>query len=374
MPASNTEAHLRALFDAPAPVTVGIEEELMLLDAETLELLPRAPEVLARLRDDPRFKRELPRCQLEIATAPHRTVADAAAELAQARSALADAAAGIGVLAGGGAHPFSAPTSELNSGPVYDWARAEYGPIVELQLVFGLHVHVAVRGAERALAVYNALRGHLPEIAALGADAPYYQGRDSGLASIRPKISGLLPRQGVPPTLDSWRRLADDLDWGVRAGVMAGHGQWWWEARLNVVTATLEVRVPDAQMTVADTAAIAAVVQCLCAALAERFDAGEPLPCPPTWRVEQNRWSACRWGVEGTLARLDAGERVGTRERLLELIAELEGNARVLGCSRELHRARELAARNGAMQMRELVADGASLTELVGWMSARVSG
>ena len=125
--------------------------------------------------------------------------------------------------------------------------------------MFGLHVHVAIRGADRALAVYNALRSHLPELAALAANAPFYEGRDSGLASVRSRISGLLPRQGVPPALPSWDAYEEALRWCA----FDDPRQWWWELRLHPVFGTVEVRVPDTQTTVADTAAVGAVVHAL---------------------------------------------------------------------------------------------------------------
>ena len=140
------------------------------------------------------------------------------------------------------------------------------------QLVCALQVHVAVGGADRSLAVYNALRPWLPAIAALAANAPYHDGRDTGMASIRPKISELLPRQGIPPAISSWDAFADALRWGVASGAMPVPGRWWWELRPHPAYGTLEVRVPDAQATVADAAAVTALVVCLVAWLAERHD------------------------------------------------------------------------------------------------------
>ncbi|HEX5619484.1 MAG TPA: glutamate-cysteine ligase family protein, partial [Solirubrobacteraceae bacterium] len=140
-----TAAELRAAFDRHDAVTVGLEEELMLLDPETFDLWPHANEAVAAL-DDPRFKIEMPAAQLEIVTAPHATVADAAAELADARRTLARRCC----VAGAGAHPFASGVGPLNPGPRYEAIGAEYASVARRQLVFGLHVHVAVRGAERA--------------------------------------------------------------------------------------------------------------------------------------------------------------------------------------------------------------------------------
>ncbi|HEX8104625.1 MAG TPA: glutamate-cysteine ligase family protein, partial [Solirubrobacteraceae bacterium] len=221
-------AALRAPFDAPGrtDLTVGLEEELMLLDAETLDLAPRAPELLATLAGDPRFKAEMPAAQIELVSAPATTVAAAAAVLAGARADLLAAGAGRTLAAGAGTHPFAAAEGVLNEGPRYERIQAEYGAVARRQLVFGLHVHVAVTGADRALAVHDALRGHLPLLAALAANAPFHAGRDTGLASMRPKISEQLPRQGVPPALGSFDAYAAELGWGAAAGAVAEPRLW----------------------------------------------------------------------------------------------------------------------------------------------------
>jgi carboxylate-amine ligase len=346
---------LRARFDAQRAFTVGIEEEVMILDPGTLDLVPAVADVLDAVDGDPRFKRELPAAQVELVGAPAATVGDAARELLAARRELAAATAGRLAYAAAGVHPFAAEEGELNRGPVYDRTRAEFGPLARRQLVFGLHVHVAVPGAERAIAVYNGLRARLPELAALGAHGAFHGGRDTGLASMRPVISRLLPRQGVPPALSSFEAYADALAWGTAAGALPSAAQWWWELRLHPVHGTIEVRVPDAQATVADAAALAAVVHALVLHLAERR---EPAAVADTWRIEENRWSACRHGLDGTLADLATGARAPTRERLRALVDGLAEPARRLGCADELERAGALADRNGAVRQRAVAADG----------------
>ena len=349
---------LRQAFDEEAPLTVGIEEELMLLDPETLDLAPRARELLARLEGDPRFKPELPAAQIELLTPPAASVGEASLALAEGRATLAEAAAGLARPAGAGAHPFAAALGELDGAERYRPMREEYGPVARRQLVFGLHVHVRLSGAERALAVYNALRSYLPELAALAANAPFHEGRDTGLASIRPKISETLPRQGVPPPLEGLEELAAALAWGAAAGTMPEPRLWWWELRPHPLFGTLEVRVPDQQSTAADSAAIAAVVHSLVARLAERHDAGERLPVHPTWRIAENRWSAARHGLEGTLADLDTGEPSPARRRLYELLEELTPHAEAVGCAAELDHARRLIEENGAARHRAAAVEG----------------
>jgi carboxylate-amine ligase len=292
------------------------------------------------------------------------------AALRAGRRDLAAAAADVGRLAAAGVHPFTRPRGELNAGERYSLTHDEYGEVAERQLVCGLQVHVAVGGAERTLAVYNELRSHLPLLAALAANGPFYAGRDTGLASMRPKISELLPRQGVPPAIPDWDAFAEALRWGAAAGAVPEPRRWWWELRPHPAFGTLEVRVPDAQAGLREAGAVAALAHALIAFLAERFDAGERPAAAQTWRIEENRWSACRWGVEGELADLETGDRRPTREWLYTLIDAVGGAAERIGCARELAAARELVERNGAIVQRE-VAGGGDLRVLTAWLADR---
>ncbi len=366
VPETHDPAALRERFDGVGPLTVGLEEEAVLVDPETLLPLPRAVAVLERLGGDPRFKLELPAAQLEIVLPPTATVAESTRALAIARRELAAAAEDVGRLLVAGAHPLAAPRGELNTGERHAEIAREYGAVAELQGVCALQVHVAVGGHERTLGVYNALRSHLPEVAALAANAPYYAGADTGLASVRPKICDVLPRQGVPPALSSWDELAAALAWGEAAGALPLPGRWWWELRPHPVHGTLELRVPDAQATVIDAAAVAAFAHALVAWLVARHDGGD-LPAPdPTWRIEENRWQACRHGLDGTFADLRTGEPAPAREQLAERIEQLAPFAVAVGCETELDRARELLRENGAERQRRAGGPREATLQLLG--------
>lgn len=365
-----TAADLRDTFEAAPAYTVGIEDEVMVLDPETFELVPRASEVLARLDGDARFKLELPASQIEILAAPSATVPEAAAELLAGRRQLVSRAGGSFAFASAGVHPSSSGRGELNRTPRYERTIREYGAFAARQLVCALQVHVSVPGADRALAVYAAAREYLPWLAALAANAPFYEGRDTGLASVRPKLGELLPRQGIPPALESWEEYADAFAWGAASGAFPDPGSWWYELRPHPRWGTLELRVPDGQSTVGDAAAVAAVAQALMAWLGERYDRGELHSPAPAWRIEQNRWSACRYGVEGEMADLHTGALRSTRECLRELLDALEPVATRLGGARELEWARALTERNGAIAQREVARRG-GVPAVAGWLANR---
>jgi carboxylate-amine ligase len=215
-----------------------------------------------------------------------------------------------------------------------------------MQLVCALQVHVAVGSAEATLAVHNALRSHLPELAALAANAPFYAGRDSGYASVRPLIGTLLPRQGVPPAIPSWEAFEEMLHW-------AGDPKtWWFEVRPHLRFGTLELRVCDAQTTLAEGAGILAYVHALVVWLAERGGG----PVHDTWRIAENRFWAARYGLDAELADLDTGERRPVREVLAERLETLRPVAERLGCADEL--AGLSLQENGAIRQRAVGAEG----------------
>jgi len=220
----------------------------------------------------------------------------------------------------------------------------------------GLHVHVAVSGPARALAIYNAARSYLPELAALAGNSPFLGGSDTGLASSRLKLNESLPRAGVPPAFRTWNEYADFIAWGTSGGHFPDASYLWWDLRLHPVHGTLEFRVADAQTRAEEAGAVAAVCQALVAALGARFDAGEDLPVHDTHRINENRWAAVRDGLDGRLADLDTGVPVPTRSRLGALLASLEPCAEVLGSRNELLAAWTMLAENGAERQRRIAA------------------
>lgn len=347
-----TTDELRAVFDAPDPLTIGLEEEVMLVDAQTFDLVPVAAEILD---GRPGLKLELPASQVEIVTVPAATVGAAIVELTDGRRRLAEAASPTVRVIAAGVHPHAAPLGVLNQGARYAAILHEFQDVARAQLVCALQVHVAVGSADASLRVYNALRPHLPELAALAANAPFHAGRDTGYASVRPLIGTLLPRQGVPPAIPSWAAFGEMLRW------IDDPATWWYELRPHVVHGTLEVRVCDTQTTVQEAAAIAAYVHALVAWLIERDDEPESVEC---WRIEHNRFAAARHGLDASFADVATGERRPVRDILRERLDALQPVAERLGCAAEL--AGLSLEANGADRQREAGLDAAA-----GWLADR---
>lgn len=365
------EGDIAAGFERGEAGTIGAEEEFMLLRLGTRELVPDAEKVLSRVEGQDRFTGELPASQIEARTTPCRSVPELMDQLARARRDLASAADGLMELASAGTHPLAPPEGELSRDSRYKASIRQYGSaVLRRQLVFAFQVHVAAGSPACSLAVYNSLRSYLPTIAALAANAPFFDGKATGLASIRPQIGLLLPRQGVPPAFGDWGEFTRALEWGQSTGFLVHPGNWWWELRPRPDLGTLEVRVPDAQTTLREAAGVAALTHCLVMWLARRHADGETLPVHPSWQIAENRWIAARDGVEAELADLDTGEQRPLQKILETLLVELDPVAEALGCSSELASAIDLADVNGAIRQRQ-AADEHGLSELPGWLSGR---
>ena len=358
----------RAVFDEAPPFTLGLEEELMLVEPGSLALAPVNDAVLALFQENSPYRKELRATQLELVTPVCATAAEACAALAGARERLVETLNGAVRLLGAGTHPTSTEWGAVSADERYQMIADEYEWAARRSVLCGLHVHVAVGGAERTLAVHDALRSYLPEIGALAANSPFAEGRDTGLSSIRGKLNEAFPRSGVPPAFRTWQAYIALLDWGRAGGLFPDASHLWWDLRLHPTYGTVEIRVSDTQTRVGDNGAIAALVQALVAWLALRHDAGEELPVDDYFRIRENAWRALRHGVNGWLVDLENGRREPTRERIAGLLDRLEPVAREIGAGEEIREARVLLAGNGADRQR-YIAERGGLDGLSRWLA-----
>jgi carboxylate-amine ligase len=356
-------------FSRGGGATVGLEEELILVDPATLWPVDAVEPVLEAISDR-RFEPEFRAAQLELVMPVSLNVAALVAELASARAHAVSAIGGRVRLLAAGTHPAAKGEVFITDRPRYRKIASDYRWGIRRGLPSGLHVHVGVGEPDEALAVYNAARSRLPEIAALAANSPFFEGVDASVASARLKLVEDLPRNGIPPAFGSWRDLAEYVSWAARAGIFPDLGYLWWDLRPRPDIGTIEFRVADAQTSVGETAAIAAVCQALVASLSTRFRAGDRLPVHPTYMLAENRWRAIRDGVDGELIDPDTGEAEPARHRIGRLLLELEPYALDLGCSDELELAWGMLARNGAVRQREIAADR-GVRGLLLWLAER---
>jgi carboxylate-amine ligase len=295
--------------------------------------------------------------QIEIVTPVCVAAADVARELASVRRGLSQALAPEVRLAAAGTHPTATDPGAVTPRPRYLAIERDHPWAARHAIACGLHVHVAVGGADRTLAIHNALRSYLPEIIALGANAPFHHGTDAGVATVRPLLNRTFPRFGAPPAFASWREVASFLAWAQKSATIPDTGHLWWDLRLHPGTGTIEVRAADVQTRVEDAAAIIALIQALVFDLAGRHDAGEPLAVHHGERIGESMWLATRDGLGGSLPDLDDAELTPTCDRLLQLVDALRPAAWALGCAQELNHVEKLVADGGgAQRQRDFVA------------------
>jgi carboxylate-amine ligase len=346
---------------AEAPWTVGIEEEVMLLEPRDWSLTSRSDEVLAGLPDDmiERTAAETHGSALELATEPHADIPAAAAQLRDLRSGLTSVLDPIGIRAAvAGTHPFTLwEDVEVSPGARYQFLYSSMRELARREPTFGLHVHVAVPNPELAVRSYNRMRAHLPMLLALAGNSPFWQGRDTGLCSMRTPLFQAFPRVGIPRLFRSYADYVEGIDVLLRCDAFPEPTFLWWDVRLQPRFGTLEVRVMDAQTRVADTAAITAFVQCLVRLEALEGHAGHGLVTRPEV-LEENRFIAARDGMAAELIDPGLERRRPAREWLEELLVACAPHAADLGCTEELDSVRELAAATGAVRQRTRAGHG----------------
>jgi carboxylate-amine ligase len=334
---------------------VGLEEEVMLLDAE-LAPASRSEEVLSALAPDVarHARAETHGSALELATDPQPTVSAAVAQLASLRAGLAAGLEGLGLgAAAAGTHPLAHwQDTEVSPGARYQFLYSSLRELARREPTFALHVHVAVPDAASALRALNGVREHLPVLLALSANSPFWQGRDSGLASARIPVFQTFPRTGVPRWFARYADYVEAIDVLLRSDAIPEPTFLWWDARLQPRLGTLEVRIMDAQSRVEDTAALAALVQCV--VHREALGADRAAADTPPEVLDENRFLAARDGMAAELVDPAAGRLVPVADRLDALVAACAPHANGLGCARELALAPRLAEAPGAARQRVL--------------------
>jgi len=342
---------------AGTPWTVGIEEEVMLLDPRDWSLASRIEDVLPALSRAvaDHAAAEMHGSALELFTRPHASAAGAAAELAELRAGLAADLAPLELRAAvAGTHPFAQWSEvEVSSGARYQSIYDSMRELARREPTFALHVHVAVPDAEAAVCALRGLRVHVPLLLALAANSPFWQGRDTGLASARVPVFGTFPRVGIPRPFATYADYVEAIDVLLRCEAFPEPTFLWWDVRLQPKLGTIEVRIMDAQTRSADNGALAALVQC-----AVRLDAtegwvDETIASRPEV-LDENRFLATRDGMRAKFLDPRHETRRPVRDLLDELLAACASHAAALGCEAELAGVRALASEPGDHRQRIL--------------------
>jgi YbdK family carboxylate-amine ligase len=334
---------MRIDFSSSERSSLGVEWELELVDLETRELSSGSNEILAEMApaegvEHPKAKHELLQSCVEVITDVCRTVAQAREDLAGTVAEVQAAAArrGLGVMCSG-----SHPTTDWTTQKISDNER--YHKLVErnqwlarqLQ-IFGVHVHVGVRGPDKVMPILNALLYYVPHFLALSASSPYWIGSDTGLASYRSKVFEALPTAGLPYQLSGWDQFERYMELLISTNAIQTVREVWWDIRPHPTFGTVELRICDGLPTLEEIAAVAAMAQCLVEQMDGQLDRGYTLPEPRAWVVRENKWRAARYGLDAEIV-VDARGRVQpVRAALHDLVEDLTPTARRLGCEDEL--------------------------------------
>jgi len=355
----------REAFDASQDFTVGLEEEFGILDPDTLELDHRYEELHEAAKADEVLAEsvagELIASEIEIRSGRGADLADALARQREARTRLFGLAADHNaLLASTGTHPWSPwQRQRIIDTDHYRRLEDDLGYVARRNNTFSLHVHVGIRGADRAIDVCDRLRPILPQLLAISANSPFLDGSDSGLHSARTQIfTKSFPRCGIPDPFGNFATYADYVDLLVRTKSIVEHTQLWWSVRPHHSFGTVEVRICDAQTTAEDSSALEGLIVACVAQAAMDHDEGEPADETPGRLIEENLWRAIRYGLDGRLIDLERGEEFpasAVADRLLAWTAPARAALRIEPA---------LAAENGAQRQRRALAEGASMQEV----------
>jgi glutamate---cysteine ligase / carboxylate-amine ligase len=364
--------------------TLGVEEEYMLLDGESFDLVQHIDTVLAAVAGhelETRINAELMQSVLEIATPVCHTAGDVAAQLRRLRAYVGEVAGERHMRVGSaGTHPFSLfERQRITAKDRYRALVDQLQYIARRELIFGMHVHVAVDDPEKAIQVVNGLLGHLAELVALSASSPFWRGEATGLHSSRHTVFAAFPRSGPPPRFRDYADYAEVVGQLERTGCIADYTHIWWDIRLHPRLGTIEIRICDAVTRLDDVVAITAFCQALVKHYSERFDAGEEIPSFHRILTTENKWLAARYGLEAPVMDLHTGRRnrMPVAQAIRRTLRLVEPHARELGSEAELAGIEQILRRgNGAdAQLRvfnanrdivEVVREIAGQTENVG--------
>lgn len=334
------------MTDRPA-LTLGIEEEYLIVDQETRDLVTEPPRAFveacqARLGDQ--VTGEFLQCQIEVGTKPHRAVPDAIAELRSLRDGIKETAQAFGFAPiAASTHPFSKWRDQQRTDKDrYEGLERDMGRVVGRMLICGMHIHVGIEDDDLRIDMMNQATYFLPHLLALSCSSPFWEGDDTGLASYRLSVFDAMPRTGLPDAMDShaeYRRMVESL---VAANCIEDATKIWWDIRPSDKFPTLEQRITDICTRLEDTATLAAIYQCVIAYLYRIKSRNQRWRLYPRTLIMENRWRAQRFGATGDLLDLGRTSLVPTMDLVEELIDMLAPEAEMLGCHRELLHARQI--------------------------------
>jgi carboxylate-amine ligase len=356
------------VFNGSQRPTLGVEIEVQVVDESGALTTDTAASKILEQLDSKWFKHELLECTIEIITDVCGTVGEARRDIEPKVQKVIDVADEVGYrILCTGTHPFSAWADQtVSPDPRYHRLIENCQWTARRLLIFGVHTHVGVGSGEEAIAVSNSLATYIPHFLALSSSSPFWQGRDTGLASTRSKVFESLPTAGLPYLLENWGDFQRFMRTLIGAGTISSIREVWWDIRPHPSFGTLELRICDGMPTMFELTALVALSQALVVWLGERYSVGLELPQHRAWTIRENKWRAARYGLDAQIIRDEDGNLLSLRRSIGDLVEKLEPTAERLGCLDELHNVNEIMARGtSASRQREVYQRTGDLSAVV---------
>ena len=357
-------------FNGSGGYTIGVEEELHLVDATTGELVPKIEEIMARLPEDlaELVSYELFQSVLETKTPVCSTVSEAEQHLRELRSRISSwSAAADSALASAGTHPFSRYREQkVTEKDRYRLLIDTLRWVAEREVIFGQHVHVAVPGPDEVIQAHNRISEHTPLILALSANSPYWQGMDTGFESSRVKIFETFPRAGLPPAFPDYEAFENYIDLMVESGAMDDYTFCWWDVRPHPQIGTIELRAPDSQTGLGAAVALTALTQCLVRQALE-----DDVPTDPYHEAmaAENKYRAARHGMDATFYDDREKTSVPARDAARNLVEQLKPHAQDLDCEDALGGVLDIVeGGTGSQRQREVYEKNGEFLDVVAYL------
>lgn len=360
---------MNIVFSGSDRPTLGVEIEVQVVDESgALATDTAATKILSTLDDSEGFKHELLECTIEVITGVCPNVQAVRTDLRTKVDQLIDASEDLGYrILCTGTHPFSAWADQtVSPDPRYHRLIEDCQWTARRLLIFGVHTHVGLGSGEEAMAVGNSLATYIPHFLALSSSSPFWQGRDTGLESIRSKIFESLPTAGLPYMMSNWGEFQRFMRTLIGAGTIRSIREVWWDIRPHPGFGTIELRICDGIPTMDELCAMVALSQSLVVWLGERYNAGLEIPTHKAWTIRDNKWRAARYGLDAEIIRDEDGNLVSLRRSITDLVDLLCPTAERLGCLEDLTRVHTILDRGtSATRQREVHAETHDLAAVV---------
>ncbi|MFQ6674873.1 MAG: glutamate--cysteine ligase [Fidelibacterota bacterium] len=332
------------IFHSSPEPTLGVEVELQIVDLKTRQLVSVAPQILKNFQDNPHVKPELLQSTIELNTGICKDVGEVRRDLKNLMDQIQPICDDLGcALISAGTHPTAVwPEQAITDNQRYRQLVDRVQWPAQRLMIFGLHVHVGINSPEKAIALFNALSGYIPHLLAVSASSPFWQGNDTGLASVRVKVFETLPTAGLPYRMLNWGEFQRFMNTLVAARAIETIREVWWDIRPHPGFGTVELRMCDGIPTMTELVSVVALSHCLVVWLSQKYDEGDMLRLDRHWVIRENKWRAARWSLDASIIVDDQGNQETISRSLEGLMGTLGPISEQLNCRKELEGIRRI--------------------------------